>query len=63
MKWLTPEEAIAVVNLTVTTTKLTAIAKSTKGKQTAEERFQALGLLFDRGMIQGRASQLFETSR
>jgi hypothetical protein len=48
MKWLTPEEAITAANLTATTTKLDAIAKSTNGKNTAEERFQALGLLFDR---------------
>lgn len=48
MKWLTPEEAIAAANLTATTTKLDAIAKSTNGKKTAEERFQSLGLLFDR---------------
>jgi hypothetical protein len=55
MKWLTPEEAITAANLTDTTTKLdalakplgTRIAKSTNGKKTAEERFQALGLLFD----------------
>jgi hypothetical protein len=48
MKWLTPDEAITAANLTATTTKLDAIAKSTNGKKTAEERFQALGLLFDR---------------
>jgi len=48
MKWLTPEEAIAAANLTATPAKLDAIAKSTNGKKTAEERFQALGLLFDR---------------
>ena len=48
MKWLTPEEAIATANLTATTTKLEAIAKSTNSKKTAEERFQALGVLFDR---------------
>jgi hypothetical protein len=56
MKWLTPEEAIlkmrgsanATANLTATATKLDAIAKSNSGKQTAEERFQVLGLLFDR---------------
>ena len=48
MKWLTPEEAIAVANLTATTTKLDAMAKSTNGKKTAEERFHNLGLLFDR---------------
>ena len=48
MKWLTPEEAIAAANLTATATKLDAIARSTNGKNTAEERFQALGLLFDR---------------
>ena len=48
MKWLTPDEAITAANLTATTTKLAAIAKSTNGKKTAEERFQALGLLFDR---------------
>ena len=48
MKWLTPDEAITAANLTATTAKLAAIAKSTNGKKTAEERFQALGLLFDR---------------
>jgi hypothetical protein len=48
MEWLTPEEAIAAANLTATATKLDAIVKSTNGKKTAEERFQALGLLFDR---------------
>lgn len=48
MKWLTPEEAVAAANLTATATKLDAIAKSTNGKNTAEERFHALGLLFDR---------------
>ena len=48
MKWLTPEEAIAAANLTATVTKLDAIAKSTNGKKTAEERFHSLGLLFDR---------------
>jgi hypothetical protein len=48
MKWLTPDEALTAANLTATTTKLDAIAKSTNGKKTAEERFQALGLLFDR---------------
>jgi hypothetical protein len=48
MKWLTPEEAIVTANLTATATKLDAIAKSNNGKQTAEERFQVLGLLFDR---------------
>jgi hypothetical protein len=48
MKWLTPEEAIATANLTATATKLNAIAKSTNGKKTAEECFQALELLFDR---------------
>jgi hypothetical protein len=48
MKWLTPEEAIPAAKLTVTATKLAALAKNTNGKKTAEERFQALGLLFDR---------------
>lgn len=48
MRWLTPKEAIAAAGLKATVTKLIAIAKSTNGKQTVEERFQALGLLFDR---------------
>jgi hypothetical protein len=48
MRWLTPKEAIAAADLKATVTKLIAIAKSTNGKQTVEERFQALGLLFDR---------------
>lgn len=54
MKWLTPEEAIAAANLTATATKLDAIAKSTNGKKTAEERFHALGLLFDRERYEAR---------
>jgi hypothetical protein len=48
MEWLTPEDAIAAANLTATPTKLLAIAQSNNTKRTAEERFQALGLLFDR---------------
>ena len=48
MEWLTPEEAIATANLTAIPTKLLAIAQSNNSKQTAEERFQSLGLLFDR---------------
>jgi hypothetical protein len=60
MKWLTPEEAITAANLTATTTKLDAIAKSTNGKKTAEERFQALGLLFDRNRYEAGQSDFLK---
>jgi hypothetical protein len=65
MKWLTPEEAIlkmrgsanAAANLTATAAKLDAIAKSTNGKKTAEERFHSLGLLFDRERYEAGQSE------
>lgn len=47
-KWLTPEEAIVKANLTVTSETLKSYISEQQGKTTAEEQFQALGLLFDR---------------
>ncbi|MBD2168399.1 hypothetical protein H6G04_28850 [Calothrix membranacea FACHB-236] len=47
-KWLTPEQAIAKANLTVTPETLKSYIAEQQGKTTAEEQFQALGLLFDR---------------
>jgi hypothetical protein len=47
-KWLTPEQAIVKANLTVTPETLKSYIAEQQGKTTAEEQFQALGLLFDR---------------
>ncbi|WP_334851329.1 hypothetical protein [Nostoc sp.] len=47
-KWLTPEQAIVKANLTVTFETLKSYISEQQGKTTAEEQFQALGLLFDR---------------
>lgn len=47
-KWLTPEQAIVKANLTVTPETLKSYISEQQGKTTAEEQFQALGLLFDR---------------
>ncbi|MEH2062383.1 MAG: hypothetical protein V7K50_08895 [Nostoc sp.] len=47
-KWLTPEQAIVKANLTVTSETLKSYISEQQGKTTAEEQFQALGLLFDR---------------
>ncbi|MBD2199473.1 MULTISPECIES: hypothetical protein [Calothrix] len=47
-KWLTPEQAIVKANLTVTPETLKSYISQQQGKTTAEEQFQALGLLFDR---------------
>ncbi|BAY95598.1 MULTISPECIES: hypothetical protein [unclassified Tolypothrix] len=47
-KWLTPEQAIVKANLTVTPETLKSYIWEPQGKTTAEEQFQALGLLFDR---------------
>ncbi|MEH1876838.1 hypothetical protein [Nostoc sp.] len=47
-KWLTPEQAIVKAKLTVTSETLKSYISEQQGKTTAEEQFQALGLLFDR---------------
>ncbi|MFW9262423.1 hypothetical protein [Nostoc sp. CALU 546] len=47
-KWLTPEQAIVKANLTLTSETLKSYISEQQGKTTAEEQFQALGLLFDR---------------
>lgn len=58
-KWLTPEQAIVKANLTVTSETLKSYISEQQGKTTAEEQFQALGLLFDRGRLRaGKANFL-----
>lgn len=47
-KWLTPEQAIVKANLTVTPETLKSYISQQQGKTTAEEQFQALGLLFEK---------------
>ncbi|MFP5275420.1 hypothetical protein [Coleofasciculus sp.] len=48
MKWLTPEEAVAAANLSITSEKLIEFTLQSEDEETLEERFQKLGLLFDR---------------
>ncbi|MEH2336075.1 hypothetical protein [Nostoc sp.] len=58
-KWLTPEQAIVKANLTVTSETLKSYISEPQGKITAEEQFQALGLLFDRERLRaGKANFL-----
>ncbi|MBW4450227.1 MAG: hypothetical protein KME38_26220 [Spirirestis rafaelensis WJT71-NPBG6] len=58
-KWLTPEQAIVKANLTVTSEILKSYIWEQQGKTTAEEQFQALGLLFDRERLRaGKANFL-----
>ncbi|OYD86750.1 hypothetical protein CDG77_33290 [Nostoc sp. 'Peltigera membranacea cyanobiont' 213] len=58
-KWLTPEQAIVKANLTVTSETLKSYISEQQGKTTAEEQFQALGLLFDRERLRvGKANFL-----
>ncbi|MHC5761022.1 hypothetical protein [Nostoc sp.] len=58
-KWLTPEQAIVKANLTVTSETLKSYISEQRGKTTAEEQFQALGLLFDRERLRaGKANFL-----
>jgi hypothetical protein len=48
MKWLTPEEAVAAANLSITSEKLIEFTLQSEDEETIEERFQKVGLLFDR---------------
>ncbi|MEH2236465.1 MAG: hypothetical protein V7K30_09425 [Nostoc sp.] len=58
-KWLTPEQAIVKANLTVTSETLKSYISEPQRKTTAEEQFQALGLLFDRERLRaGKANFL-----
>jgi len=63
-KWLTPEQAIVKANLSVTSEILKSYISEQQGKTTAEEQFQALGLLIDRERLRaGKANflQLLES--
>ncbi|OKH36222.1 hypothetical protein NIES2119_18145 [[Phormidium ambiguum] IAM M-71] len=48
MKWFTPEEIVANANLSVTSEELIDYTLKAEDEETIEERFQKLGLLFDR---------------
>lgn len=48
MKWLTPENAVTAANLSVTSEELIAYTLQSEDEETIEERFQKVGLLFDR---------------
>ncbi|MCL1472053.1 hypothetical protein [Argonema antarcticum] len=48
MKWLTPEDAVAAANLSVTSEELIEYTLQSEDEETIEERFQKVRLLFDR---------------
>jgi hypothetical protein len=51
MKWLTPEEAVAAANLSVTSEELIEYTIQAEDEETIEEKFQKIGLLFDRDSL------------
>lgn len=58
MKWLTPEDAISAANLSVTSEELIAYTLQSEDEETIEERFQKVGLLFDRDRWQAQKPYL-----
>ncbi|MEG4985715.1 hypothetical protein QUB08_08080 [Microcoleus sp. BR0-C5] len=58
MKWLTPEEAVAAANLSVTSEELIEYTIQAENEETIEEKFQKIGLLFDRGRWQAKKHYL-----
>ena len=58
MKWLTPEEAVAAANLSVTSEELIEYTIQAEDEETIEERFQKIGLLFDRDRWQAKKHYL-----
>lgn len=58
MKWLTPEEAVAAANLSVTSEELIEYTIQAEGEETIEEKFQKIGLLFDRDRWQAKKHYL-----
>lgn len=58
MKWFTPEEIVKNANLSVTSEELIGYTLKAENEQTIEERFQKLGLLFDRTRWQAKKPYL-----
>ena len=58
MKWLTPEEAVAAANLSVTSEELIEYTIQPEDQETIEEKFQKIGLLFDRDRWQAKKHYL-----
>lgn len=58
MKWLTPEEAVAAANLSVTSEELIEYTLQSEDEESIEERFQKVGLLFDRARWQAKKPYL-----
>lgn len=58
MKWLTPQDAVAAANLSVTSEELIAYTLQSEDEETIEERFQKIGLLFDRDRWQAQKPYL-----
>lgn len=58
MKWLTTEEAVAAANLSVTSEELIEYTIQPEDEETIEEKFQKIGLLFDRDRWQAKKHYL-----
>ena len=58
MKWLTPEKAVAAANLSVTSEQLIEYTIQAEDEETIEEKFQKIGLLFDRDRWQAKKHYL-----
>lgn len=58
MKWLTPKNAVATASLSVTSEELIEYTLQSEDEETIEERFQKIGLLFDRTRWQAQKPYL-----
>ncbi|MDF0555926.1 hypothetical protein [Kamptonema sp. UHCC 0994] len=58
MKWLTPKNAVATASLSVTSEELIEYTIQSEDEETIEERFQKIGLLFDRSRWQAQKPYL-----
>ena len=58
MKWLTPKNAVAIASLSVTSEELIEYTIQPEDEETIEERFQKVGLLFDRTRWQAQKPYL-----
>lgn len=58
MKWLTPKNAVATASLSVTIEELIEYTIQAENEETIEEKFQKIGLLFDRTRWQAQKPYL-----
>lgn len=56
MNWLTPEQAVSLLQLSISPATLNSYPNRSQKHKTTEERFQELGLLFDRDRWSSGAS-------